>query len=232
MTIRNSLPFAMIPEWLLDSDVSAQAVRLYCVLHRYADKDTQHAHPSRRALAKRLRCSPDTIDRSLKELVEIGAVEVKHRHVEDDRQTSNDYILRPGGRTDAAGGGGMDAAGGAAQMRHQELEPLELEPVEREKSILSEVTFFDMFWSVYPRHQDRARATKALDKALRKTDLETIVAGAIRYRDDPNREDGFTLHPTTWLNQERWNDDPLPVRRSRPKRVSQMGELMRQAVEG
>lgn len=33
-----------------------------------------------------------------------------------------------------------------------------------------------------------------------------------RYRDDPNRDDGYTAHPTTWLNRDGWDDDPLPAR--------------------
>jgi len=97
---------------------------------------------------------------------------------------------------------------------------------------VSALNSFNLFWGVYPRHEGRAPAMKSFEKALRKTDIKTIVDGALRYRDDPNREKGWTLHASTWLNQERWDDDPLPVRRSRPKRVSQMGELMKQALEG
>jgi hypothetical protein len=39
-----------------------------------------------------------------------------------------------------------------------------------------------------------------------------ILAGAKRYAADPNREDEFTAHPSTWLNQDRWLDGPLPQR--------------------
>jgi hypothetical protein len=83
---------------------------------------------------------------------------------------------------------------------------------------------------VYPRHEGRAVAEKALTKALKKADIATITVAAARYRDDPNREDGYTLHGATWLNQERWNDPPLPVR-SRPKRVGQSADLLRLAME-
>jgi hypothetical protein len=229
VTIRNSLPFAMTPEWLLDSTVSDKALRLYAVLARYADKE-HHAHPSRRKLAERMHCSPDSVDRVLKELQMAGAIEVDNRFDEDGHQTSNDYILRPGGRTDAEGGSRMDAEGVAAPVRHR-TKAIEREPSEREKNSLSVRSSFDAFYAVYPRHEGRAVAVKAFDKAMKKTgDLEIILAGAIRYRDDPNRESGWTLHPSTWLNQERWNDDPLPVRRHR--RRGQGEELLRQALEG
>jgi hypothetical protein len=39
-----------------------------------------------------------------------------------------------------------------------------------------------------------------------------ILGGAVRLRDDPNREQQFTPHPTTWLNRDGWEDEPLPPR--------------------
>ena len=127
MSLRNTLPFATIPEWLLEADVSDRGVRLYAVLVRHADKEGR-AFPSRRRLADRLRCSTDSVDRAIRELEAVGALESSHRARDDGSQTSNDYVLRPGGRTGAAGGGATDAAGTAAGVRHQELEPLEREP--------------------------------------------------------------------------------------------------------
>lgn len=73
-------------------------------------------------------------------------------------------------------------------------------------------TVFDRFYETYPLHRSKEAARKALEKALKKADIDTIVAGAERYRDDPNREQAFTKHPATWLNQECWEDDPLPAR--------------------
>jgi len=169
MTIRNSLPFAMIPEWLLDSDVSAQATRLYCVLHRYADKDTQDARPIESALAKRLGCSLDTIDRALKELVQIGAVDVEHRLDEAGDLTSNDYILRPGGRTDAATRDRTDAATVAAPMRHR-TKAIEREPSEREKVLAPRKrdAIWDVLVEMYGEPTDASKKLRGLNaKVLR-----------------------------------------------------------------
>lgn len=71
---------------------------------------------------------------------------------------------------------------------------------------------FDEFYRAYPRHVAPGAARKAYDKALKRATPETILAGALRYRADPNRSDEFTKHPSTWLNQDCWGDDPLPVR--------------------
>lgn len=71
---------------------------------------------------------------------------------------------------------------------------------------------FDRFWAAYPLHVGRGAAVKAFEKAQRKVAVEVLIAGAMRFRNDPNREQGFTPHGSTWLNAERWSDDPLPSR--------------------
>lgn len=116
-------PYAIVPEWVLDADVSDRAVRLYARLARYATRDGK-AFPSRRTMSERLRCSLDSIDRAMRELVAIGALEKTARYREGTRsRTSNDYVLRAvPSRTRAATRGRTDAAGVAAPVRHHERE--------------------------------------------------------------------------------------------------------------
>jgi hypothetical protein len=38
------------------------------------------------------------------------------------------------------------------------------------------------------------------------------LAGARRYAEDPNRHPSYTANAATWLNAERWLDEPLPDR--------------------
>jgi DNA-binding transcriptional MocR family regulator len=71
-------PFAMVPEWVLDLPVSDRAIRLYAVLGRYTNRAGQ-CWPSRETLARRLRCSPSSVDRAVKELVDAGALRVRQR---------------------------------------------------------------------------------------------------------------------------------------------------------
>lgn len=73
---------------------------------------------------------------------------------------------------------------------------------------------FEEFYRVYPRRVAKRAAASAWKKAVRRASVAEIMAGAERFRDDPNREQEFTPHPATWLNQDRWGDDPLPERRS------------------
>jgi hypothetical protein len=70
---------------------------------------------------------------------------------------------------------------------------------------------FEEFWDTYPIHNGgRANSEKAWAKAVKQASPETIIEGARKYRDDPNRQKEFTAYPATWLNQGRWADDPLP----------------------
>jgi hypothetical protein len=78
---------------------------------------------------------------------------------------------------------------------------------------------FDKFWSIYPRREGKGAAKAAFARALRGgVTAEKVLEGAARLRDDPNLPDRqFIAHPATWLNQARWDDDPLPSRcRDRP----------------
>src|SRR4051795_9316790 len=85
--------FAIVPEWVLDADISDDALRLYAVLLRYG-QSSGHRMPGRRLLASRLhKRSTDSVDRALKELVGIGAVVVQHRR-QGSVNLTNRYVVR------------------------------------------------------------------------------------------------------------------------------------------
>jgi hypothetical protein len=66
----------------------------------------------------------------------------------------------------------------------------------------------------YPRKESKGVAEKAYAKARKIATAEDLIQGAIRYREDPNREPSFTKLPATWLNAKCWEDGPLPERDS------------------
>lgn len=72
---------------------------------------------------------------------------------------------------------------------------------------------FDRFWQVFPRRTGKGAARKAFERAVAKVGVDAVMAGAQRLADDPNLPEAqYVPHPATWLNQERWDDDPLPAR--------------------
>lgn len=92
MTLKREIdPFAIIPRWILHSDVSAGAIRTYCVLNDMAGKD-KPAFPSHRYLANLCNCSRASVKRYIEELVAIEAIRVQHRtRIDNNGQSSNYY---------------------------------------------------------------------------------------------------------------------------------------------
>lgn len=123
--------FAMIPEWLLYSEISPQAVRLYAVLARLSYKDDNLVTVGRGTLAKMLHASTDTVDRVLLELEDFGAITVTRKTDEETgRRYPNEYQVHTGSRTSAASNTSMDAAtpggtGAATPSRMDAAEVLE-----------------------------------------------------------------------------------------------------------
>lgn len=73
---------------------------------------------------------------------------------------------------------------------------------------------FAAFWDAYPRKDDKGHARKAWANALKRANAEQVIAGAQRFAATcarTNTERRFIPLPTTWLNGERWSDQPMPA---------------------
>lgn len=73
---------------------------------------------------------------------------------------------------------------------------------------------FEEFWRHFPRHVKKLAARKAYEKARKLASAETILAGAMLYARTCPQEEQFIAHPTSWLNQGRWDDEIGSVRRT------------------
>jgi hypothetical protein len=69
---------------------------------------------------------------------------------------------------------------------------------------------FNAFWQLYPRKVAKASALKAWKKAATSEAVkDAIMAGLERQLPALRPKDRqFVPHAATWLNQERWNDEP------------------------
>ena len=85
--------FAIVPEWVIDAEVSDSAYRLYSVLLRYGQSSGTRM-PGRALLARRLKKkSTDSVDRALKELVAAGAVVVERRRRGRQNLTNRYHLM-------------------------------------------------------------------------------------------------------------------------------------------
>jgi len=78
---------------------------------------------------------------------------------------------------------------------------------------------FDLFWKEYPNKVAKPKALASFLKARESFSLETIMAGLARWKaSDTWVKNGgeFIANPTTFLNQERFNDNPRPAANQSP----------------
>ena len=113
-----------------------------------------------------------------------------------------------GGHFSVPRGSLFDPTGVAGVTTNHPLEPPTTEPPIESP--------FDAFWSAYPRKQGKSDAMRSYAKAVKRALPSVILAGAQRYAADPNREPQVTAHASTWLNGDRWDDEPLPAPSGKP----------------
>lgn len=164
---------------------------------------------------------------AVKELENAGYLHREQARGQGARFGASEYVLRDphdetAGHSDARKpgdgkpGDGKPGPGNArAKKNNQEDQPQEEQPRKDNAPAPAPATRdatdrFDEFWATYPRRQGKGAAVKAWAKAIKRADPDTILKAAAAYRDDPQREPQYTAHPSTWLNQDRWEDEPLP----------------------
>ena len=87
--------FAVIPEWVIDSELSDAASRIYALLLRFGNGSGCRM-PSRALLARHLHRSVDSVDRAMRELVSAGVVRIERRH-DGTQNLTNRYHVRTSG---------------------------------------------------------------------------------------------------------------------------------------
>lgn len=101
-----------------------------------------------------------------------------------------------------------DSKGDGKTMANDSPEP---EPV----PVPIKSMFLD-FWDLYPRKDNKAKASAAYMKAIKKISEDKLIDAVKKFASNPNKpETKFIPMATTWLNGERWND-PNDIRERSP----------------
>ena len=212
--------------WDIDLPTSEKMVLL--VIADHADDEGTNSWPSMATIARKASISSRQAQRLIKSLSDAGLLSVEdqaggHREMRDDRRP-NRYTVTLSGATrttsrkvergDKAPARGVthDADGVSPMSPKPSLEPSLIEPPINIDDRRALGAHFEIFWQTYPRKVGKAAAEKAFKKIIQTVDPSVILDGALRYAMDPNRDDEFTAHPTTWLNAGRWEDEAMPMR--------------------
>jgi hypothetical protein len=109
--------------------------------------------------------------------------------------------------------------------QEQSLKP----PTEPQGSTDSDAELHRRIYAAYPRHVGRGRAMDAIEKAIVRIAVERgtkctvaatwLLAKVRDYAASPAGQRGeYTPHPSTWMNQERYTDDPNEWKRGEADR--------------
>jgi hypothetical protein len=203
--------FARIPnDWLRDDRLSLEARGLLAQIMSHK----RGWNLSIRSISAQNRIGKEKVRRIIEELMKYEYLERSEKQGKDEkgRMTSYDYITRdPLPRT----------AEPRTEKPHTADRPIKKTIPKEEHSIKKTIDIeleFNQFWAVYPKKQDKALAKRSFEKAITRASFDDIIAGAEQYRDDPNRDPLFTKNPSTWLNADAWENDPLPAMVARKPR--------------
>jgi hypothetical protein len=150
---------------------------------------------------------------------EIGKLLAKDR----ERKARKDAELEANSARNPTGNGTDSSAQSSTEQNSTEQSNL---PTEGVAAARGGDALFAEFYMAYPRKVGKEAARKKFLLLIKKTDAQVIVDGARRFGTDPNLPDdkNFIPHPATWLNQGRWEDEPLPARGDRPQHPVAPGE--------
>lgn len=195
------------------------------------------AWPSIATLARYANASERSVQRDIKYLQDLGELVVEVHGGESKTQyKSNRYWISISGvseddvRGDKLGSGVTNQVIRGDRLGNSGVTHLSSKP--SIETYIETYAQFEKFWSAYPRRVSKRAALKAFESALGRASFDDVLAGAIRFANDPNLPQGeFIPYPTTWLNGDRWDDGPLPERqksREESENAARMAEKARQ----
>jgi|GEM_PF-3973867 len=233
-------PFTMMDTESHDyvaANMGSHTYSVFAYLCRRINAKTGECHPSVATIAESTAMSARQVRYSLAELEQAGFVTRETRtnaagltlgtayRVTVTPGPARGQVVQPSenGAARKRNGRGTDAertvAGGAAKLYvgQDENKTDSLRSSLSPHETFDPVPDFDRFWIQYPRHEKRADAVKAWSKVATSPDrVNDILAGLARLAVDyEQREKRYIPQPTSWLNGERWTDDPMPADRTR-----------------
>ena len=198
--------------WAFDQQLNDSTAKL--VLLGIADKyneDRGYAWPSIARLAEMSDCTERTVSRKLAFLEEAGYIKTIRHPTHTNR-----YFLPHMTSCRADTGVYPDRTSDVLSDRTPDV----IRTISNDSEQKDSIKFaFDSFWKAVPRKVGKKAAMGAFKAAVKSVKAEVLIAEMERYakkvRDD-RTEPRFIVHPTTWLQQGRWEDEEMKVSASTP----------------
>jgi len=216
--------------WIFNQEIKPAAKKLVLLSIANASNEAGECWPSQKTIAAQTGCGVRTVRRYMAEAEAEGII-IRYERRRSDGTRSSDLIAlniqhvakmaasgikRPVTTYQAATGGHIKRPPTA---RHS-IEPKDSRTVRETRARDIKVEFDEKFYPQYPHKVAKPAALKAFEKARKKASLREILDGLARYKKNKPPDISWA-HPSTWLNQERWTDEPDNRPASRGSKSSQ-----------
>lgn len=196
--------YAIIPADVRYADITPNAKLLYGEITALSNK-SGYCNASNEYFSSLYRVSARTITSWIKELIDNNFVERHIKYKQDSKEVESRILklcchISPGGEKNF-------------------LPPIEENFRDNNTSIFNNTSLnnpreipgdsFEDWYRVYPRKISKANAKKSYSSALKKVGADILLGAVKVFAQDilkKGTEERFIPHPSTWLNQERWED--------------------------
>jgi hypothetical protein len=213
-------------DWALSIKLGDPATKIVLLVLANRADDLGQCWPSHQSISEEADQSPRSVRRRLDELEQAKLIKRKRRRRASTIFTLNMPGLRvansvhPRGLRTATAGHSRNLRTAKSELRTATVgrQNPQYEPSIRKTLRHRLDDGFSKFWESYPRKVAKKAAEKAFARAVEETTLEQMLAALVIDKQGW-KEERFTPHPATWLNQGRYLDhqDKLkPVKTYRP----------------
>lgn len=138
--------------------------------------------------------TPKMVQKAIKKFSELGLLTIEHRKLENGGYTSNLYHLN------------LDGVAEYPRVQVESREVSQSTDNTKDKTKENLESRFNLFWTMYPRKVGKKDA-RTMFKRVSEKENEKLMYGLHRFiEENEQTEKRYIPHPSTWINQERWND--------------------------
>jgi len=209
--------------WVVKQDIHPSGKKfVLLMLARFADEDNV-AFPGQKRLAKDTGLSERSVWKYLRALEDEGHITRQRRQRQDGSRTSDEFTLNVQLAPDASKEiqtanrvsptrAGREAILESSEESSVSTPPKTSPPLEIIGQEPTAEQSFEWWWQEYPRKIGKKAARQVFAAVLKRGEatagqLRQGLSAAAAYWLAEGTETPFIPHPTTWLNQGRWDDD-------------------------
>lgn len=149
--------------------------------------------------------SEAVVIRDIEQVIE-GNLDVSEEHTRDDDE--NDNVMSDEDISYVDETQGMSFSDHTDVSAEDNFNPKEPSSEPKQEPKKSQVVLFDEFWKAYPNKVGKGAARRCFEKVMKDKLVEfDVMMDALRKYANKTDDRAF-CNPATWLNQERWEDEP------------------------